>query len=223
VGLHALATPTAHIVTVLAMAVACGGRATTADDETASGGHDAGSGPARMPAGTGGRAGNPTDPGGTSGAGGSVSTEPPLDLTPAGFPRCGTLEPARSNDCKGIDKIVLTGPRVSSMVDGSIQVGELSSVSVWVRNQDDRQHDDVCVGVVVDVPAIRLTTDRDATNPVRVGRLPSVEGAFIIDVANKQVGNVAAGTVATFTFWSTYVGTNCTGRTVSVSAPVQQW
>jgi hypothetical protein len=31
---------------------------------------------------------------------------------------------------------------VSSLVDGSIQVGELSAVFVWVHNQDDLEHED---------------------------------------------------------------------------------
>jgi hypothetical protein len=213
------------LVSALAMAVACGGKTSAAQqiDETASGGHDAGVGPGRMPAGAGGGAGSRTHEGGTRGEGGSASLVPSVDLTPAGFPRCGALEPARANDCKGIDKIALTGPDVSSIVDGSIQVGELMDASVWVRNQDDLEHDDVCVGVVVDVPEIRPFTEPAAANPVRVGRLPAVDAAFIIDVARLLVGEVTPGTVATFTFWSTYVGTNCAGPTVSVRAPVRPW
>jgi hypothetical protein len=140
--------------------------------------------------------------------------------TPSGFPRCGRLEPERANECEGIDKIALLDPDVSAMVDGSIQVGELGSVSVWVRNSDAVLHFDVCVGVRVDTPGIDVFTEDGETNPTVIGQI-NAGGTPIVSPAYFQVGRVAAGTVARFTLWSSFRGTNCIGPTASVTAPVR--
>ena len=142
------------------------------------------------------------------------------NLMPSGFPRCGSLEQERADECEGIDKIALLDPDVSAMTDGSIQVGELGSVSVWVRNNDSVLHFDVCVGVRVDTPGIRVLTDDGETNPTVVSQISAGETP-IVSPAYFEVRNVAPGTVVRFTTWSSFRGTNCIGPTASVDALVR--
>jgi hypothetical protein len=76
--------------------------------------------------------------------------------------------------------------------------------------------------VTVNVPGIELYSDPGETNPIAAGHL--YPGAVpIISPAGKIVGDVAPGTIATFTFWTTYQGTNCMGPTVSVDAEVKSF
>ncbi|MES1186956.1 MAG: hypothetical protein ABUL60_24290 [Myxococcales bacterium] len=144
-----------------------------------------------------------------------------MDLTPAGFPRCGSLDPSRADDCAGIDLIRPKDPHASSNVDGSIQIGESAPVSVWVENGDSIAHDNVCVGIAVDSPGVTLAPDEE-TNPVAIGHLYA--GAIpIVTPAYFRVGSVKAGTVVRFTAWTTYEGTNCAGPTATVDALVKSF
>lgn len=144
------------------------------------------------------------------------------NLTPSGYPRCGPLEPDRANDCDGIDKITLLDRSVSGMTDGSIAVGELGPVQVWVRNNDDVLHFDVCVGVRVDTPGILLLTDDGNTNPAFVGQI-NAGNTPIVTVVDFSVQDVKPGTVTRFTLWPTFRGTNCVGPTASVTALVTSY
>ena len=188
-----------------------GGFGAGAASETTSGGVATSGGAA---IGLGGSAGTLT----VAGTGGVTS----VDLTPGGLPRCGTLDPDRADACDNLELIVPLGPDVSSLVDGSIQVGELSRVFSWVANHDSMAHDDVCLGVAVNVPGITLYNDPNETNPLLLKNL--YPGAtVIVTPAGKIVGDVAPGTIATFTFWTTYLGTNCIGPTVSVDTEVKAY
>lgn len=152
-------------------------------------------------------------------ASGGVDTGLDLNLTPSGFPRCGPFDPDRADDCEGIESITPRSPDVSSTVGGTIQVGESGPFHVWVENGDAVDHDDVCVGVAVDTPGIALTAE-DGTNPRKLGQMyPG--GIFIITPAFFAVRNVEPGTIARFTTWTTYEGTNCLGPTATVDALVK--
>jgi hypothetical protein len=102
----------------LALTIGCGGKVEHASrDET--------------PAGGGSPSGADDASGTMGGAGGSMD---PAELTPGGFPRCGTLDPDRADACDDLDLIVPSGPSVSLFTDGSIEPGWTSSVSVYVEN-----------------------------------------------------------------------------------------
>lgn len=157
--------------------------------------------------------------GGSVGSGG-VDAMPDPNLTPGGFPRCGALDPARANDCTGIELITPMDPDVSSSVDGSIQVGESRSVSVWIKNGDAIDHDDVCVGVSVETPGITLSDE--APNPSKVGGMYA-GGIFTVSPAYFSVGKIESGNIAHFTIWTTYQGTNCLGPTTTAEALVRPY
>jgi len=164
----------------------------------------------------------------TSGAGessnGDAGANAPgeADRTPAGFPRCGALDPERADDCSGIDTIALLDPRISSNVDGSIDVGELAPVDVYAENQGDTIVGRVCVGVVVDQKGINLWTDPGRTNPTVIGTLPAGGGGYV-SPAGFSVEHAMPGTIARFTFWSTFEGTNCSGPTTTAEVPVKAY
>jgi hypothetical protein len=148
-------------------------------------------------------------------SGGSPSTD---NLTPSGYPRCGVLDPERADDCAGIDKILVLSPRVSAMVDGSIYTFQSGSAEVWVRNADEQDHRDICVGVLADAPGIQFTYP----SPVGVGIVPAGVTAIVVP-GDFTVADVEPGTTVRFTFWSTYYGTNCVGGTVSIDALVESY
>jgi hypothetical protein len=143
-------------------------------------------------------------------------------IVPGGVVRCGAHDENRGDDCTGIDKIALLDPMVSALTDGSIVIGEFSSFHVWVRNNDDREHHDVCVGVIVETPGIELSEDTYTTNPTWAG-LFYPGNTVILSPAYFAVLDVEPGTVARFTAWSGFEGTNCRGPTASVDALVKQW
>lgn len=203
------------LVGVVALALGCGGRAAGwlphgAAGATASGGGD-------------GRGGTPSASGVAGGtrAGGSGDVEAEIDanLTPSGFARCGAIDLDRADDCEGIELITPLDPDASSSTDGSISVGESSSFHVWVKNGDDIDHDKACVGVIVDTPGITLTPGDGETNPSVLGQMyPG--GVFIITPAFFAVRKVEPGTIARFTTWTTFEGTNCLGPIATVDVPV---
>ena len=161
-----------------------------------------------------------SDEAGAGGAGGAAEVEE-ANLTPAGFPRCGELYPARADDCEGLEFLSATDLRVSSNVDGSIEVGLFSGVDVWFENNGELEYDNVCVGAMVDTPGIELSGYEDN------GRVPFLidhvnPGAgFYLTVASLSVGSRAAGRTARFTVWTTFEGSNCLGPTATVDALVR--
>jgi hypothetical protein len=226
--------PRLHLLSAL-LVLGCGGK--SIQELSNEGVHDTGgvagqaqgSGGTPITVGTGGagQAGSSNDgstPAGIGGGGGPITTGGAggTGTTPAGYPRCGVLDPERADDCEGIEKILPFDPDVSLSTDGSIQIGESAPVSVWVRNGDDIDHDNACVGVVVDTPGINLEAEFDDTNPTRIG---SMAPGFtpIITPAYFYVRSAEPGTVARFTTWTTFEGTDCVGPTATVEALVKEY
>jgi hypothetical protein len=214
---------------VLAL-VGCGGAATDSPLTSGGvggrglGGFGSGAAPQTTSGGVATSGGAAMGPGGSAGTltGAGTGGGSSVDLTRLRLPRCGPLDPDRADACNNLELIVPLGPDVSSFVDGSIQVGELSRVFSWVANNDSVAHDDVCLGVAVNVPGITLYNDPGETNPLLLKNL--YPGATpIVTPAGKIVGDVAPGTIATFTFWTTYFGTSCIGPTVAVDAEVKAY
>jgi hypothetical protein len=156
-----------------------------------------------------------------AGSGGIVGGAAAENLTPDGFPRCGELDLARANGCEGLDLLVPSNPNVSGNADGSINVGLIVPLFVELSNADTIAHADVCVGVSVNVTAISLYTDGQSDELQPIGGMVLAGETITVTPATMQVGKVSPGTVATFTFWSTYVGTNCHGPTATVDALVR--
>lgn len=186
-------------------------------------GTQAASGGAAASTSVGGAVGLGTEGGGaTAGTGvseaGAAGAMPVEETTASGFPICGTLDPDRENDCDNIDLIEPLSPDVSSLTTGEIQSLDITGVFVFVHNGDEQQHDDVCVGVTVDTPHIELYTEHDETNPTPLGRL-TPGNTVGVSPASMRVDD-RFGYDATFTFWTTYVGTKCEGPTVSLVAHV---
>lgn len=200
--------------------VACAGR-------SVSDGNSPSEGSSGSPSvGTGGATGGGSGRGGGGGTGGMREESAGRagggedTLLPGGFPRCGKRDAARAADCDGIDRIRPLDPSVSAMVDGSIQIGEFGGVSVWVENGTGRFVEDVCVGFVVDQPEIELTPDGfDQTHPRHTSLF--AEDTSIVGPANLRVGGVEPGTIAHFTAYVTFDGTDCVGPTASVDALVR--
>ena len=198
-------------VVVAAFVAACGGNASHAIGDVM------GSSPSDD---NGGAGGSPADLSETSGAT-VVAGMQNANLTPAGFPRCGQLDPTRADDCPNIELIALMDARVSSSVDRGLETGEGGPVDVWVRNGDTVDRNDVCVGVTVDNPGVGISPYQNA-NPTPVG-LMAPGGIFIVTAGYFRIDQVQPGTTVRFTTWTTYQGTNCIGPTATVDALVKAY
>ena len=153
--------------------------------------------------------------GGAAGQAGAPS------VTRSGLPVCGELDPDRADDCENLELIYPRSPGVSSLTSGAIQVTEFGPVDVWIHNDDDVYHDDVCVGVTVDTSAVVILDHDDSSVPYQPLQVAGLTPGIIATItpADAYVVGPAGGT-ATFTFWTTYVGTRCEGPSVSITAPI---
>jgi len=148
------------------------------------------------------------------------------DFDLSGFPACGKLDPTL--DCAGLTNIGLAEPGVGAFRDGSLQRGGGGTVSVWVENCDVVQHNDLCVGLAVNLPDISITTNgpeapsgEPLADPVPIGGVEAGHGAHVTPFDIRVPATEEIGVTATFTFWVGRVGTRCVGTTVSVDTQIE--